>query len=140
MTGIAEQRAGEGEKSRETIRGVDIAFEDLEREIVEAAEGPGRDHQKARRSKRRALEKHQDRRKQTQKEEQKAFGFDPGGAGQVFHVRSAIDALSPHRNVQIRTARRKMTAFATSRFALATVSDVLRAVRKLRPRCNVSED
>jgi hypothetical protein len=35
--------AGEGEKSRETIRGVDIAFEDVEREIVEAAEGPDRD-------------------------------------------------------------------------------------------------
>jgi hypothetical protein len=72
---------GEREKSRETIHGVDIAFEDVEREIVEAAEGPDRDHQKARHSKRRALEKHQDRRKQTQKEEQKAFGFDPGRAG-----------------------------------------------------------
>jgi hypothetical protein len=35
--------AGEGEKSRETIRGVDIAFDDVEREIVEAAEGLGRD-------------------------------------------------------------------------------------------------
>ena len=52
---IAEQMAGEGEKSRETIRGVDIAFEDVEREIAEAAEGPDRH------SKRRALEKYEDR-------------------------------------------------------------------------------
>lgn len=38
--GIAEEVAGEGEEAGELIGGIDVAFEDVKREVVEAAEGP----------------------------------------------------------------------------------------------------
>jgi len=63
--GLAEEVAGEGEEAGEFIGGIDVAFEDIKREVVEAAEGPHGEKQQGGDAKGWPLEKQQDRREHT---------------------------------------------------------------------------
>ena len=73
---------------------IDVAFEHIEREVVEAAEGPHDENQQDGYAKRWPLEKQQSRREHTQEEEENPFPFDPGRVGQILHVGgSRQDAL-----------------------------------------------
>ena len=64
--GIAEEVAGEGEEAGEFIGGIDVAFEDIKREVVEAAERPHGEKEQGGDAKGWPLEKQQDRREHTQ--------------------------------------------------------------------------
>ncbi len=83
---FAKEIAREGEEAGELIGGIDVVFQHVEREVVEAAERPDGDKEQGGYAKRWPLEKQQDRRDHTQEQEENPFRFDPGQVGQVFHA------------------------------------------------------
>ena len=74
---VGEEIAGEGAKAGETERGIDVAFEDVESEVVEAGEGPYSEDEQSGNAKRGALEKKKSGGEQAQEEKEETFEFDP---------------------------------------------------------------
>src|SRR5262249_7312762 len=67
---------------------IDVALDDVEGEIVEAAKAPDRDREQDRGLKRRAFNQKQRGSEQAEDEEEGAFDVEPGGAGDVPHWNS----------------------------------------------------
>lgn len=76
-TGGTKQIADEREKAREAIRGIHVAFKNIEREVVKAAERPHSKKQQGGRAKRWVIEEQETCGKQSQKQKEDSFCFDP---------------------------------------------------------------
>jgi hypothetical protein len=90
---IGEQVACEREKAGETKRRIDVAFQNIEGEVVEAGEGPHREDEQGGHAECGPLEKQQCRGQQTQEEEKQGFEFDPERAGEVFHCEDSLERI-----------------------------------------------
>ncbi len=80
--------AEECEEAREAERRVDVAFEDVEGEVVEAAEGPDGDGEEDGEFECGAVEHEKNGGEQAQEQEEESFGFDPVRVSEVAHGES----------------------------------------------------
>src|SRR6476661_7225356 len=78
-----EEIPAEGPKSREAVFRVDVMFDDVEGEVVEAAETPDGDREKYRMAQSMILHQQEDGGKQAKNEEQHPFEFDDIWIGEI---------------------------------------------------------
>ena len=92
-TRTAKEITDEGKKPREAIRGIDVAFKNIKREVVKAAERPHSKKQQGRGAKGWMLEEQETCGKQSQEQKEDSFYFDPRGIAQVSHNWGRSEAL-----------------------------------------------
>src|SRR5262249_19409020 len=80
----------------ELVLRIDVALDDVEDEVVEAAKAPDRDREQDRGLKRRAFNQKQRGSEQAEDEEEGAFDVEPGGAGDVPHWNSDFKTAIPN--------------------------------------------
>jgi hypothetical protein len=83
---IGKQVKREGPEAREFEAGIDVVFDDVEGEVVEAAEAPNRNGEQDGGFEMRVFEQEQDGGEEADEQEEEAFEFNPGGVGEVGHA------------------------------------------------------